>query len=61
MKQRLGADDVLLQVALTAVVHWAWQPEWIAHEFLARCGFVVPVALVVVALFRAMCECRAIE
>lgn len=56
MKPRLGIDDVLLQVAITAAFHWAVEPKFVAVEFLARCGAVVPAALIVLALFRAWRE-----
>ena len=52
MRRMLGIDDVLLQVALTAIVHGAMGSEWSLRSFSERAGIVVPTALIVVALWR---------
>lgn len=56
MKPRLGVDDVLVQVVVTAVVHWFMSAEWTTNGFLERAGFTIPAALICVAAWRAWRE-----
>ena len=61
MKNQLSIFDVLYQMALTAVFHWWVAAEWTTSGYLERTGMTVPVALILVAAWRAWDERRAIK
>ncbi len=53
MKRRLGIDDVLLQVVITAAAHWLFASDWTLRGFSERAGCTIPAALILVAMWRA--------
>jgi hypothetical protein len=52
MTFRISICDIVLQTAMVAFLQWLAGPAWAWTAFFERAGFVVPLALVLLALVR---------